>query len=1108
MAAKDTKQMTGRKSGQQSTRGETGDISWDAIANKLIAERLHLTALELFAELSERGKELSVLSNFFSNPVNFEAHLDADNNTGSILERSSSLQTFDSLDFARNSEDGENRLIEDKIAVLEFELRKAKETITSLRANLTLATTNNELPLNTVDCVSNAKKLSIGELNCSPLILSHLNSSPIKPHEKRALNFLVNEYLMKNNYKMSSITFCDENGDQDFDNWEDVGLNIPQPPDISTLYRYYLSSLREDSNILVDDSEKSICKEMSDKFSQTERQKGESKSIQTESQIIDEISKNIGDLEENKKQTIVVTNNGIKNEEEFKLDTESLNISLEYSELTLFQRALYSVASMPIPSLASDIHIETNEDLIDLFAASLPQIISNIIINKRCEAIPLITYTCIVQSDDEKREQLLNLLLDLIKRPTKVQRQLILSAFVIICAKIGLQNRFLMKVCEQINSKYEERRILVAEFCSTLAPFVSPNIRQSLLCSLTQLIDKEKETQVLESSIKNLAILCSFLAKDEDDEKNFISMMRFITNLIEKWSFCSENINEFIKYQDQIVNLLVPSAAYWALHSKKFFPQLIEHFLNKTEEIVNKQDKSTLVVMLKSMNILVTFIFVYIVKQMPNSNINSPSSEKRNIFIEDITSLSSNLHQNLDLLLEPGIRDEFYAYVGKDWFKNWDELDWAFEQFLPKLITFIPSLLLDFELLGEMNSIVHKFCRFFNVNIVKLKVKPLFEKFFKPPFSVNEDFRKNSFANGYLVVYFSGIMSTLKELKEEDIRNEILLLHDALTTISLLNMPITSLEYVISFAATHFSHSSTITIVLNFLTETLRHSNPLVRKNIAKLFITLLNSKEEVLTETIIMKQVWPSLTSLSNDSDVDVRIASLSVFGFLLKYIRLCKHQHSYQELADKIYFQLQTFLEDPLNRDHYGIHLELIRVFENIANVITDEHKDFDELFVNFAIPRLAALAVECGSSAASKTKKQDIIIALIKTYSSFSKITLDIISDNLIREAILPPLKYIRDETKLVAPDYEAFTQSLINEFERRAHLLSPRASFDASSQPKQQSVLLSTSISFSPSLTSNAMVDDMKNRVRGILNKASPVSSAAKTNLTNLFQLKRK
>lgn len=43
---------------------------------------------------------------------------------------------------------------------------------------------------------------------------SSLPQEPIRPLEKRALNFLVNEYLLKSEYKLSAITFSDENDDQ------------------------------------------------------------------------------------------------------------------------------------------------------------------------------------------------------------------------------------------------------------------------------------------------------------------------------------------------------------------------------------------------------------------------------------------------------------------------------------------------------------------------------------------------------------------------------------------------------------------------------------------------------------------------------------------------------------------------------------------------------------------------------------------------------------------------------------------------------------------------------------------------------------------------------
>ncbi|KAG7247267.1 hypothetical protein CRUP_022750, partial [Coryphaenoides rupestris] len=99
---------------------------------------------------------------------------------------------------------------------MEFELRKAKETIQALRANLTQAA---EIELSSQERKKNK------------------SSEPIRPLEKRALNFLVNEYLLKNEYKLASITFSDENDDQDFELWDDVGLNIPKPPDLLQLYR-------------------------------------------------------------------------------------------------------------------------------------------------------------------------------------------------------------------------------------------------------------------------------------------------------------------------------------------------------------------------------------------------------------------------------------------------------------------------------------------------------------------------------------------------------------------------------------------------------------------------------------------------------------------------------------------------------------------------------------------------------------------------------------------------------------------------------------------------------------------------------------------------------
>jgi hypothetical protein len=45
---------------------------WDEFASALLEEGLTLTALELYTELLESGKDLQCLKDYFSNPGNFE----------------------------------------------------------------------------------------------------------------------------------------------------------------------------------------------------------------------------------------------------------------------------------------------------------------------------------------------------------------------------------------------------------------------------------------------------------------------------------------------------------------------------------------------------------------------------------------------------------------------------------------------------------------------------------------------------------------------------------------------------------------------------------------------------------------------------------------------------------------------------------------------------------------------------------------------------------------------------------------------------------------------------------------------------------------------------
>jgi hypothetical protein len=161
---------------------------YDTIAKFLLKNRFYLTALEFYTELLENGYDLPRLREYFSNPANFEGSsstsitkqtqyirnlnhfaddsvsLGGGGGNGDYLFRTSSSQTFDSTsidNITRYSEDidwnngngsggamtsgiGELRFNDERVAVLEFELRKARDTIQELRQTLTYDSTDEQ----------------------------------------------------------------------------------------------------------------------------------------------------------------------------------------------------------------------------------------------------------------------------------------------------------------------------------------------------------------------------------------------------------------------------------------------------------------------------------------------------------------------------------------------------------------------------------------------------------------------------------------------------------------------------------------------------------------------------------------------------------------------------------------------------------------------------------------------------------------------------------------------------------------------------------------------------------------------------------------------------
>ena len=114
------------------------------VADYLLKEGYLLTALELHVELSEKGSALPSLTTFFKESKNFESFISKTSPQSSVSGSQAGLDDVSSLfDLTRNSEDSHVQA-EDRVAVLEFELRKARETIFNLREELTSKVNQNQ----------------------------------------------------------------------------------------------------------------------------------------------------------------------------------------------------------------------------------------------------------------------------------------------------------------------------------------------------------------------------------------------------------------------------------------------------------------------------------------------------------------------------------------------------------------------------------------------------------------------------------------------------------------------------------------------------------------------------------------------------------------------------------------------------------------------------------------------------------------------------------------------------------------------------------------------------------------------------------------------------
>ena len=101
---------------------------------------------------------------------------------------------------------------------------------------------------------------------------------------------------------------------------------------------------------------------------------------------------------------------------------------------------------------------------------------------------------------------------------------MILTGCVAFAQYVGAQRvetELLPQCWEQIAHKYAERRLLVAEACGALAPYLPLEMRSSLVLSmLQQMLEDERHEQVREAIVRSLGILYGFV----NDREKYIQV--------------------------------------------------------------------------------------------------------------------------------------------------------------------------------------------------------------------------------------------------------------------------------------------------------------------------------------------------------------------------------------------------------------------------------------------------------------------------------------------------------------------------------------------------------------------------------------------------------
>lgn len=1157
----------------------------DVVASRLLEDHLFLTALELHMELLESGRELSRLRDFFSNPANFE-RTNVVRNPATIgesspprLARAASIQTFDSIDFARYSDDGE-RVENDRVAILEFELRNAQDTIRSLRTALTKTATTDLTPQD----------------ECTTPTLTTINE-PAQPFEQRALNFLVHEYLLNQDYKLTSVTFSEENANQDFDDWDDVGINVAKPPDLLRMYREFghcrsasgatlcdAGSCTDDELVLLMPAVEELQQvleartvQLNERISWLESENARlleqlqqntdyyllgstplvspikpakrGKTRQDISSVIaEDVSEIAASVDNSKLMADFSQNLGVTgdqsdqpSEENYKTAVEEVSkademlspVECDQNDL-LTPESAFSSPSTVQPDNSStleavhssncrtnaafqqqllnaifhvlpDNHVfsevsciaELNENavgaIVPLLARCLPHIVPSVLLAAREELIPLIVSAAALHTDSKTRDNLLNLLFNLIKRPEVEQRQMILLGCVAFARHAGasrVETELLPQCWEQIAHRYVERRLLVAEACGALAPYIPAELRGSLLLSMLQQMLEDSVEEVREAATRSLGVVVGFI---EDDGKYHSAEALLFAALNDS----SERVLDAVK------QIFLPSLAVWAMNLHRLESNLLSALIDRIEKVADLSNGSSVAgirltesklfaLLIDTMCDLLPVIFLSFLINSPfaPTSIETDITSKPHSLALSLPKPSTELfatallfgsEEQLDNLLH-----RYEEYVGAEWYHPWSTHNWVADELISRLVLVCESLDSSEQttvhvLAVFFRTLCHTFGPFFTQKVIRIR---FCDRLQFPAANVTEisHLERVSLVRCSAPVYAAGVLAAFSTDDDRSILSKFLsdfILSAAVHQCSLAAV----MAAVTELCVVNVASPSLPELLLSVLWDCIVHSSVLIRVAVAQILEPVVRSGG--VSESLIGSQVVPALVTLAGDSNSDVRAATACAFGATIECV-------GDRAILDKVYMQLQSLMDDSAYRDEHALHVALIRAIGRAGPSSEPRFRD------DFILPRLTALAVQNSSGSGDATpRRTDLALALFDAYNSVSCC---FIGNQHVSEVLLPGLRCLHRDLANLSPDHAPVVASMIREFEDRIDY--------ASGTPGRPASSVNGNTTSTPTAAPSPSSEGIRLKMMGHIKDVKDRASQSNLNLSKMFNTAKK